>query len=233
MKLLHVSDLHFRLPWFDWVADQALNYDAVCLSGDLLDIFSKTNTSLRAQCKWMRAWLKAFPGRIYVCSGNHDWWMPHEHYIDTDVQGGWLRKTASSTVHVDGTSEIFHGFRFTCCPWLRVPKSSGLEAAVVLVHTPPQAEPLSSKLGRKSGDPEVAAAILKLPEGSLVLSGHIHDPKQWCHKLGSAWCFNPGVNFDATVPNHITIDTTIGEAEFHGVNHTQKVSGLTSEVGRS
>jgi len=158
--------------------------------------------------------------------------MPHEHYIDTDVQGGWLRKAASSNVHVDGTSELFHGIRFTCCPWLGIPALSGSEATVVLVHTPPQAEPLSSKAGRQTGDPEVAAAILKLPEGSLVLSGHIHDPKQWCHKLGSAWCFNPGVNFDATVPNHITIDTTVGEAEFHGMDRNQKISGLIPKVGR-
>ncbi len=224
MKLLHVCDLHFRVQWFDWVADQAVNYDAVCISGDLLDIFSKTNTSLRAQCKWTQAWLKAFPGRAYVCSGNHDWWMPQEHYIDTDVQGGWLKKTASSNVRVDGTSELFHGFRFTCCPWLGIPALSGSEAAVVLVHTPPQAAPLSSKLGQQTGDSEVAAAILKLQEGSLVLSGHIHDPQSWYHKLGPAWCFNPGVDFHATVPNHINIDTTIGKAEFRGWGFKQQVS---------
>lgn len=38
MKLLAVSDLHFGLTQFDWVAQQAEYYDAVVIAGDLLDI---------------------------------------------------------------------------------------------------------------------------------------------------------------------------------------------------
>jgi len=79
-------------------------------------------------------------------------------------------------------------------------------------------------LGREVGDPEVATAVLTLPPGSLVLAGHIHDPKRWCHKLGPAWCFNPGVDFSAKQPNHIVIDTTEGKAEFQGWSSVQQVS---------
>jgi hypothetical protein len=27
MRLLHVTDFHFREPWFHWLAAQATNYD--------------------------------------------------------------------------------------------------------------------------------------------------------------------------------------------------------------
>lgn len=229
MKLLHVSDLHFRVHWFEWVAAQAAQFDAVCFSGDLLDVFPNASTSLRDQSKWMRAWLGNFPGRMYVCSGNHDWWPPQEHVSDNDTQGGWLRKAAGPKVRVDGTAEIFQGYRFVCCPWFGVPVAPGPEPAVILVHAPPLGTPLSSDLGREVGDPEVAAAVMKLPVGSFVLSGHIHDPKRWCHRLGPAWCFNPGVDFHAPEPNHIVIDTAAGEAEFHGWGSIQLVTLVDSK----
>lgn len=222
MKLLHVTDLHFRRPWLDWLVAQARRYDAVCFSGDLLDLFPNARTSLREQSKWMREWLGNFPVRIYVCTGNHDWWPPSEHVTDTDTQGGWLKKAAGPNVRVDGTSEIFQGYRFVCCPWLGVPVAPGPEPAVILVHAPPLGTPLSSDLGREVGDPEVAAAVLRLPAGSFVLSGHIHDPKRWCHQLGPAWCFNPGMDRQAMEPNHVIIDTTARTAEFHGGGSIQQ-----------
>jgi Icc-related predicted phosphoesterase len=87
---------------------------------------------------------------------------------------------------------------------------------VVLVHAPPLATPISSDLGREVGDPDVAVAVRQLPPGSLVLSGHIHDPRRWHARLGGTWCFNPGVDRSAEVPNHIVIDTGGKEATFRG-----------------
>jgi Icc-related predicted phosphoesterase len=45
MKLLLTADLHFRLPWFRWLIEQAPRYDLVCIAGDLLDMF-KSETRL-------------------------------------------------------------------------------------------------------------------------------------------------------------------------------------------
>jgi hypothetical protein len=56
MKLLHVANRHFRSHWFEWIAAQAQHYDAVCVAGDLLDMFGTAKTSLRAQAKWARDW---------------------------------------------------------------------------------------------------------------------------------------------------------------------------------
>lgn len=87
---------------------------------------------------------------------------------------------------------------------------------MLLVHAPPLATPISSDLGREVGDSEVAAAVGKLPVGSLVLSGHIHDPLRWHACVGGAWCFNPGVDRGAKVPNQIVIDTGAKEDAFRG-----------------
>jgi hypothetical protein len=119
MKLLHVSDLHNRPHWFEWVAAQACSYDAVCLSGDLLDVFGTAKTSLRAQAKWTREWLRDFPGRLFVCSGNHDWW-DSGGVVDNDAHGGWLDKMARPEVTVDGQG-AYCGDHYIHCHAFRAP----------------------------------------------------------------------------------------------------------------
>ena len=54
VKILHVADLHFRQPWFEWVATQASQFDAGCIAGDLLNMWIARDVSLRAQTKWVR-----------------------------------------------------------------------------------------------------------------------------------------------------------------------------------
>jgi len=216
MRILHVTDFHFREQWFHWLAAQALHYDVCCFSGDLLDMFPGSRIGLRPQTRWVRDWLREFPGCLYVCTGNHDWWPSDERVVDNDADGGWLRKAARPGVMVDGASECRDGYRFVCCPWAHTPVVEGEEPAVLLVHAPPLATPISSDLGREVGDPDVAVAVRQLPPGSLVLSGHIHDPRRWHARLGGTWCFNPGVDRSAEVPNHIVIDTGGKEATFHG-----------------
>lgn len=214
MRILHVTDFHFRRPWFAWLAARAGDYDAICFTGDLRDLFPNAPTGLSEQIRWTRDWLQKFPGRLHLCSGNHDWWLPDGRMAEGDPQGGWLRQTVRPGILVDGTSELFAGYRFICCPAVGIPAAPGPEPAVVLVHTPPLGTPVSLDLGREAGNPEVTAAVFKLPEGSLVLSGHVHDPQRWCHRLGPAWCFNPGVDFSAAEPNHLVIDTAMRAAEF-------------------
>ncbi len=45
------ADLHFRQAWFEWVAAQASHFDAVCIAGDLLNMWIARDVSLRAQTK--------------------------------------------------------------------------------------------------------------------------------------------------------------------------------------
>ena len=101
MRILHVSDFHYHHPWFDWLAAQAADYDAACLTGDLLDMLCLATTDgLRPQSKWVRGWLATWPAKtlLFVCSGNHDWWPKSEHVVDNDREGGWLKKARRPTV---------------------------------------------------------------------------------------------------------------------------------------
>jgi 3',5'-cyclic AMP phosphodiesterase CpdA len=216
MRLLHVTDFHYRSIWFEWVRAQAFAYDACCFSGDLLDMFPSTPTDLHRQARWVRDWLRDFPRPMFVCSGNHDWWTVEPPLVDTDTRGGWLRKAARPGVSVDGSEVKLDGCRFVCCPWASTPAVTGTDPVVLLVHAPPAATPVSSDLGHEVGDLDVAAAVMTLPPVSLVLSGHVHHPRRWHCRLGPAWCFNPGVDSSRNEPNHIVIDTDARTAVFHG-----------------
>ena len=72
MRILAVSDLHFGLKQFDWVATQADAYDAIVIAGDLLDIAG--HLDLDAQITVVEKYLHAMAAktRLLVCSGNHD-----------------------------------------------------------------------------------------------------------------------------------------------------------------
>jgi DNA repair exonuclease SbcCD nuclease subunit len=72
MRLLLTADLHCRLPWFKWLEAQALRYEAVIISGDLLDVFHKE--PLKQQVKRTTSWLRSLAAKtnVVLCSGNHD-----------------------------------------------------------------------------------------------------------------------------------------------------------------
>lgn len=216
MRLLHVTDFHFRQHWFHWLAQEAAHYDACCLTGDLLDLFQGSQTGLRTQIRWVRDWLREFPAPLYVCTGNHDWWPRDAAVVDMHAEGGWLRNSARPGLVLDGASDHRGGYRFTCCPWAHTPAIETVVPSAVLVHAPPLATPVSSEMGNEVGDPDVAAVIGRLAPGSLVLSGHVHQPRRWHAQVGPAWCFNPGVDFSAATPNRIVIDTETKVATFRG-----------------
>ena len=176
MRLLHVTDFHFRRPWHDWLVNVAQSYDAVAFTGDLLDMFPSAATDLYAQARWVRDWLKTFPVPIFLCSGNHDWWTAEIPVNDPFLCGGWLRQVAREGVYPDGSNLLFLGHRFICTPWIEKPLCMSTEPTVLLVHAPPLGTAVSSDLGHEVGDPDVADALRTLPPGSLVLSGHIHFP---------------------------------------------------------
>ena len=40
MRILSVSDLHYRLPHYDWLVETAEQVDAMVIAGDLVDVVS-------------------------------------------------------------------------------------------------------------------------------------------------------------------------------------------------
>ena len=99
MKLLIVADLHYSLPQFDWLVEQAPSYDAVIIAGDLLDIASSVDpgTQIIVVLKYL-ARLKLLT-RVFVCSGNHD--------LDGVGAGGekqalWMSSVKRLSIPADG-----------------------------------------------------------------------------------------------------------------------------------
>ena len=226
MLLLHVTDFHFRRRWYDWLAREARHYDAVAFSGDLRDLFPNVRNGLYEQARWVRDWLQDFPVPLFVCTGNHDCWTSEIPVNDPFLHGGWIQQAARPGVCVDRTNIFFGGHRIICTPWAEAPLVPGSDPTILVVHSPPFATSISSDLGRDVGDPDVTSAVLQLPAGSLVLSGHVHHPARWHCRLGAAWCFNPGVDFTRDEPNHIIIDTTHGTATFRGFGQAVRLVRL-------
>ena len=200
MKILHATDLHYRKGWFAWLEREAPQFDATVLSGDIYDIFLTMyrgmGVPMRHQAKWLLAYLERFPAPLFLVSGNHDF----EHALH------WK----NPLVRGDGTEEVFQGCRFVCAPWAEPPAGlkSGPEPLVLISHAPPAGVPVALRESGDVGDPELTPVVLGLPAGSLVLSGHAHNPPSWFAPLGAAMCLNPGTaNHASSIPNHIIIDT--------------------------
>lgn len=226
MRILHTSDFHFRQDWFDWLSRKASGFDACCLSGDLLDMLDfGTAQGMASQIRWVTEWAKAFPGRLHLCSGNHDWWVEDRikgwsfsftTSTDPMADGKWVQQLRRPGVWVDGDASNLDGYSILCQPWvggLGMGCDTGLPS-IVLAHAPPTGLPVSFNFdGNDIGDFETDETVRLLPAGSIVLSGHVHTPRRWQAERRGVLCFNPGVGSNDE-PNHIIIDTTRRMAEF-------------------
>ncbi len=237
MRILVVSDLHYRLPHYDWLLDAAERVDAVALVGDLADVVSPVPHEVQTVVLSNYLSLLAERTQVFVASGNHDLDGPGAH---GEQVATWLRRTDIASVHVDGTSVDVGDTRFTICPWWDGPVTrdevaAQLEAAAVdrparwvwLYHAPPAGTPLCFDGRRTFPDQELADWIAE-HRPDLVLCGHIHQSPwaeggSWHARLGDTWVFNAGKQI-GPVPPHITIDTDAGTASWFGVFGSETLS---------
>lgn len=117
MKILSVGDIHNRASFRRWILDQAPRFDAVCLAGDLLDMFDTDEAGLRRQAESTLKWLSAFPSgtRVFAVTGNHDAWQDETPAYD---QGAWLQRARRPGVSVDGDVVRVGDITFVCYPCL-------------------------------------------------------------------------------------------------------------------
>ena len=101
MRVLLVSDLHYRLRQFDWLLERAVAVDAVMIAGDLLDI--RSQVALDVQAVAVRAALRELAAEttLFVASGNHD--------LDGRDDAGekvahWMAQLGALGVHGDYSS---------------------------------------------------------------------------------------------------------------------------------
>ena len=233
MRLLVVSDLHYRLRHYDWLVSASSQVDAVAIVGDLADVVSPVPHDV--QTVVLTNYLRLLSERttVFAASGNHDLDGPGEH---GEQVAAWLRSSQEAlppTLHLDGASVDVGDTRFTVCPWWDGPRTrdevaARLAAAAVdrperwiwLYHAPPAGTPLCHDGRRTFPDHDLAGWIAEhAPD--VVLCGHIHqapwaDGGSWHARLGRTWVFNAGKQI-GPVPPHITLDTDAATAEWYGV----------------
>lgn len=245
MRLLLVSDLHYRLPQLDWLrhaaTDSALAIDAVVIAGDLLDIRSAVPIEVQAIAVTAQLRSLAAHTRLFVASGNHD--------LDTRDEAGektarWLAQAGSERLHVDGESVVIDGVLITVCPWWDGPIGRSMLDARLAVdserpkriwvwvyHSPPTGSPLSFDGRREFGDSALANWIPRF-QPDLVLAGHIHqapfvDGGGWAQQIGRTWIFNPGQQ-PGPVPTHVIVDLEAGSAEWTSATEHLEVGLFSS-----
>lgn len=228
MKILHVSDLHSNLAWFNWLVCAAADYDLICLAGDLLDAGQPdTNAD---QMREISAILGRISTKLALCSGNHD--MVHAEGESEGHSALWVRDLARPGVWSDGDRFELLGRRFYCHPWM-LPTPAASAGDLWIIHSPPQGAATSQVEGGDfdHGDFEFAEQCKSGRGPSIALCGHIHEPSAWHATLGRTLILNPGFSRDPSVPAHIVVDLVARTATRHLTGHaaeTIRLSGTTA-----
>lgn len=237
MRILLASDLHYRLPHYDWLLAEADRFDVVALPGDHLDLVG--TVPLEAQIVVLTSTLQRLASRtlLLTTSGNHDLDGPGEA---GEQVAGWLRRLRDLGLHVDGARVDLGETRFTLCPWWDGPETRAQIVAqlerdaqdrtgrwVWLYHAPPGGTGLCRTARKEFPDHDLSAWIARW-QPDLVLCGHVHQAPWvagggWSARLGRTWVFNAGRQI-GPVPAHVVIDTTEGRASWFGMPEREEMS---------
>jgi Icc-related predicted phosphoesterase len=237
VRILVVSDLHYRLKHYDWLVGAAAAADVVVIAGDLADVASLV--PIDVQSVVLTAYLDRLAAGTVVlaASGNHDLDGPGEH---GEQVAGWLRAPRPPRVITDGASVDLDGTRFTVCPWWDGPAgrealAAQLAAAAkdrperwVWVHHSPPAGTVLCRDGRREFPDHDLAGWIAQHRPDLVFCGHIHQAPwveggSWHDRLGDTLVFNAGRQI-GPVPPHITLDTAAGTAQWYGVYGSETIA---------
>jgi len=207
--LLHCTDFHGNAAWFAWLRTVAPDFDGVVLSGDLVDEFQPP-ARVAAQAAKATAFLRSFARPIFLVSGNHD------GLVDLAAIA-----RDNPLVRIDGCDEEHFGWRLVCVGWRGAPavlSASEQDGSVLLVsHQPPDELAVSQDRRGDWGGYDVRALAATLPAGSVVLSGHIHSPRNWHARVGPTAAFNPGMApANSKVPRHVVLDLAKRRARLVG-----------------
>lgn len=216
MNILHVANLHQNYAWFDWVKHHAPKYDAVVIAGDLLNSLDQSPDTVAKQIEWTDNWLKDFPVRLFVCSGEHDYFPPRRG-IEEHSNGAWLQRCARPNLWVDGQTARIGGLRWAVLPWLWT--EWPCKTDVVIVHEPPCNSDVSEVAKKNKGSYEVYEGI-RTHGPRWVLSGHVHESKSWAAKIHDTMAHNPLCYPLENEPCHITLDTKTTISIYNRVGKT-------------
>jgi predicted MPP superfamily phosphohydrolase len=192
MKILLTADLHYRLPWFQWLIDEGPKYHLVCIAGDFLDIFHTEPRENQARAVSTLVRELAQRTRVAMCSGNHD---DTGRLIAADRAPvyEWVARLGDDPkITTDGSTQVIDNLIVTALPyhssrpeksiWLDRGRSIRMQRGgqwLVLHHVPPSVGP------NDSGEEREAAGILTTYEPDYFLSGHFHQFLFWTETVRS------------------------------------------------
>lgn len=201
MEILHLTDLHFHRPWLEWIAERARTFDAVAISGDLLDL--EHEVPPQRQIEWLRQWALRFPVPLVLSPGCIDL----DYFLE--LRCLWMEELASEQVIVGGGCLKLGEWMIESLPWDGLPARWG-ERHIVVAHRGPPGTPSMRWLGAAfdDGNPLFANRLRSLrPPPAFVLHGRVHAPLLWCGLVGRTRCANPGTaDPDSPEPNHLILD---------------------------
>jgi Icc-related predicted phosphoesterase len=221
MRILLVSDLHYKLQQLDWVVSVAADYDLVVAAGDLLDIASIVEPD--AQIAVMLEYFSRIAAKtpLVVCSGNHDLNARND---SGERAALWIAAARERGIYVDGTRLETDDALVTVCPWWDGPDARaaiGRQLAedatqvagrrwIWAYHGPPEGSATSWTGKRHYGDDALDAWIAEY-QPQLVLCGHVHQSPfakggAWIDRIGATLVCNAGRQ-TGPVPTCIELDT--------------------------
>ena len=212
MRILHCADLHASDTAYRWLIEQSAGYDLVCLAGDLLDL--NPHRLPAGQIERVIAHLGQIEAPLAICSGNHDSFGAYDARLADAV---WLQELRRPGVWVDGDSFVMAGHCFRLFPWMAAVPTAASPDEIWLMHAPPDLSPTSIVRGGVDYGDFALGELCRSGAGPcMILSGHVHERRQWIAKIRRTWSLNPGGELESVIPNHIVIDLARGQAVFHG-----------------
>lgn len=237
MRILATADIHYRLPHYDWLVEQAADFDVVAVPGDHIDVAG--SVPVPAQSVVLSQYFEQLSAvtRFVTTSGNHDLDGPGSH---GEQVSAWLLRCGRDGISVDGDRVDVDDTRFTLCPWWDGPitkaevdrqlERDGQDRPATwiwLYHSPPGGTGLC-KAGKREFPDDDLAAWIDHHQPDLVFTGHIHqapwvDGGSWIARIGRTWVFNAG-RTSGPIPAHVIVDTEARTAEWWGLPDSDTMS---------
>jgi len=224
--ILHVTDIHFHKPHFEWMAQQIDSFDILCISGDLIE-----HPKEPGQVEWVSDWLNTLQKPTFICSGNHDieketvsneellsfdssiddcdpidWSSDNLSYTDIAYKPKaefWMDKIHNKWVHTDNSISHIKHITIGCAPCNDASLVDFHKCDILLHHLPPENTSTSIQKGKDWGCSDL---YLALKHGHIspryVLCGHVHHPKANQDVIRNTIILNPGATFNSAEPKH-------------------------------
>ena len=211
VRILAVSDLHYRLRQFDWLLAAAPAVDAVMIAGDLLDVRSPVALDVQAVAVRDGA-ARGSPGRP-CCS------RPRATTTSTAAtprgrrRARWMAPLPADGVHVDCTTVPLGDDLVTVCPWWDGPRTRAaldacLEGAagrprrrwIWVHHAPPAGSPLAWDGRRAWGDDVLSGWIARFAPDLVLYRARAPGPVRARRRLGRPDRAAPGCSTPASRP---------------------------------